>query len=518
MSDVNKVLNLNYYNLNQKVFNETIDYCLTYEELLENIFDIFKIKNGTKLYIYVLDHKNRILIQNNSDYQKIKFLNGFIIKIEIRHFLFSNNKLNLFLEEDDENEEEKTAKEFEMKINNMIDLKLINFRNNFIEKLKEFINIQNNDIFENLKTFKSEIFEILKPKLNDKNNNDKINNNNINNNNSNSNVNKKKKNQKSNKEVDEFINNNNQNILEKRSNRAQRIENNNNNNNNNNNYNNNNNINFHNNYFNNEYINNKNNNNKNINNNSENINNKNNNNIKKENKNLKINPIIEEDTSKFIDVFSETPKNSERNLNKYIPENETPKPKNLNNDNDEDEKERIEDFYDETLYSIDYKELSKNFSYNIITSGNCYINVLLKNNGQKDWPKNCYLCFIHDTFHEEEQELYFDDTLINNGKEVKVGESTYVKINVLLRKNYLTKREDNYIICYEIKENKIKKLNRYQSGICQINIIYNNIKQNKNARGFSYDRKGVERYNNKKEKIEKKESNFKNNINYYFNE
>ena len=516
MSVVDKVISLDYYTLNQKVFNETIDYCLTYNELLQNIFDIFKIKNGTKLFIYVLDHKNRILIQNNSDYQKIQYLKDFVIKIEIRHFLFSNNKLKLSLEEeDDENEEEKNNKELEIKINHMIDLKLINFRNILIEQIKESLNNENKIIFENLNTFKSEIIENFKPILNDKNNNDKINNNNINNNQNISNVNKNIKNQTSNKEIDKFINNNSQNKIDITSDRTQRFENNNKNMNNNNNI-----INYHNNYnynnkinyFNNEYINNKNNNNKNNNNNSENISNNNTNNKKKEN--LKINLINEEDTTKFKDIFSETPRNSDKAVNKFTPENETPKPKNLNNDNDEDEKERIEDFYDETLYSIDYKELSKNFSYNILTSGNCYINVLLTNNGKNDWPQNCYLCFIHDTFHEEEQELYFDDTLINNGEKVKAGESAIVRINVLLHKRYLNKREDSYVICYEIKENKIKKLNRYQSGICQINIIYNNIKQNKNARGFSYDKKGVERYNNK-EKMEKKESKFLYN-NYYF--
>ena len=242
MSVVDKLLNLDYYTLNQKVFNETIDYCLTYNELLQNIFDIFKIKNGTKLFIYVLDRKNRILIQNNSDYQKIQYLKDFVIKIEIRHFLFSNNKLKLSLEEeDDENEEEKNNKELEIKINHMIDLKLINFRNILIEQIKESLNNENKIIFENLNTFKSEIIENFKPILNDKNNNDKINNNNINNNQSNSNVNKNIKNQTSNKEIDKFINNNSQNKIDITSDRTQRFENNNKNMNNNNNI-----INYHN--------------------------------------------------------------------------------------------------------------------------------------------------------------------------------------------------------------------------------------------------------------------------------
>ncbi len=137
-------------------------------------------------------------------------------------------------------------------------------------------------------------------------------------------------------------------------------------------------------------------------------------------------------------------------------------------DNAEINKEK---FKEEENYLIDYQNCVKNVLISSLYKKEAYINIALKNVGNVNWPRNCYLCFIKEG--NDEDGLYFDDEIINGGKEVAPEQIVKVRINILKEKNYKNNKED-YLINYEIKQNKVKRLNKEQSGVSQINIVRRN--------------------------------------------
>ena len=137
-------------------------------------------------------------------------------------------------------------------------------------------------------------------------------------------------------------------------------------------------------------------------------------------------------------------------------------------DNAEINKEK---FKEEEIYLIDYQNCVKNVLISSLNKKEAYINIALKNVGYVNWPRDCYLCFIKEG--NDEDGLYFDDEIINGGKEVAPEQIVKVRINILKERNYKNNKED-YLINYEIKQNKVKRLNKEQSGVSQINIVRRN--------------------------------------------
>ncbi len=127
--------------------------------------------------------------------------------------------------------------------------------------------------------------------------------------------------------------------------------------------------------------------------------------------------------------------------------------------------------FKEEEYLIEYKNSVKNVLEYSLYKKEAYINITLKNVGNVNWPKDCYLCFIKEG--NDEDGLYFDDEIINGGKEVAPEQIVKVRINILKERNYKNNKED-YLINYEIKQNKVKRLNKEQSGVSQINIVRRN--------------------------------------------
>ena len=130
-----------------------------------------------------------------------------------------------------------------------------------------------------------------------------------------------------------------------------------------------------------------------------------------------------------------------------------------------------EKFNEEENYLIDYQNCVKNVLISSLYKKEAYINIALKNVGNVNWPRDCYLCFIKEG--NDEDGLYFDDEIINGGKEVAPEQIVKVRINILKERNYKNNKED-YLINYEIKQNKVKRLNKEQSGVSQINIVRRN--------------------------------------------
>ena len=219
-----------------------------------------------------------------------------------------------------------------------------------------------------------------------------------------------------------------------------------------------------------------------------------NNNIEKNN-NVKSDKLI--DNNNFNNI-KENNKNEKSNIkkdnenlnNKLIPNNligfnqstiicSNTRNSEIKNEEEFDKQSKIidnaelnkEKFKEEENYLIDYQNCVKNVLISSLYKKEAYINIALKNVGNVNWPRDCYLCFIKEG--NDEDGLYFDDEIINGGKEVAPEQIVKVRINILKERNYKNNKED-YLINYEIKQNKVKRLNKEQSGVSQINIVRRN--------------------------------------------
>ena len=187
------------------------------------------------------------------------------------------------------------------------------------------------------------------------------------------------------------------------------------------------------------------------------------NNIKKDNENLK-NKVKHNNLKEFNQstiIYSNTRNSEIKNEQEFDKQSKII-------DNAEFNKDK---FKEEENYLIDYQNCVKNVLISSLYKKEAYINIALKNVGNVNWPRDCYLCFIKEG--NDEDGLYFDDEIINGGKEVAPEQIVKVRINILKERNYKNNKED-YLINYEIKQNKVKRLNKEQSGVSQINIVRRN--------------------------------------------
>ena len=150
-------------------------------------------------------------------------------------------------------------------------------------------------------------------------------------------------------------------------------------------------------------------------------------------------------------------------------------------------------------YSIEYESKEIDDIYlSDLKESQAFIFITIKNNGENDWPKNCYICCIED---QEKTGIYFDDMLINNGNSIKVGQSYSDKIYLRTQENFTESEE--YILSYEIKMNKKQNLNSSQTGIYLIKIKKYKKTNNNSYNNQSYKskkKKNRNRYYKKKEK------------------
>ena len=212
---------------------------------------------------------------------------------------------------------------------------------------------------------------------------------------------------------------------------------------------------------------------------------------KKQNENLENNLHVYED---YDDINK---KENKDNKEKNTDEN------NINLDNIIDNNipdmifpESLSRNYNSFNYSIEYefKEIDDIYLQDLKDSS-AYINITLTNNGEIDWPKNCYICCNEE---QEKTGIFFDDTLINNGDSIKVGEKYSDKIYLRTQENFV--ESDEYILSYEIKINKKQSLNSSQTGMYIIKLK----RYKKTNNNLYYSQYNNNNYNNRKKKNKNK--------------
>ena len=528
---IDKVINLTIFQ-KSNIINDTINPPHSFNELFYLIRNQYK--NNDKFFIYYINNNNIIPIQNENDYEKLINSTQFNLKIEVKNEPYKELKKTPINENNIEKKENNNIKNFNKNkkniknaknnqidsIKKIVDERIENFRPILLKQIKYILKNNYANINQKLIDFQKDILNLLIPENNKKENNKKQENdyfhsemkkkiknnennisqnqsisesqyNDINKNNNNlfkQNSNKIPINKSENKKIElkkNLLPNKNQYVVknEKRENNnfnfnretpfkvptnldisntsnkdePKKVFNKNPDNNNNNIENNN------------EFKNNKKN---------EYNNNNNNYNNNKENKNNEINDINKDKEKSNIKEKKVKPNYIGYNESEYIYLGRNPELKNEDNlfkkkdSNVLDNAElNAEKYNEEDDYSVDYQNCVKNILLSSLIKKEAFINLALKNNGNANWPRNCYLCFVKEG--NEEDGLYFEDEIINGGKEVAPEQTVKVRIYILKEKNYKNNKED-YLINYEIRQNKLKSLNKKQSGVTQINVIRRN--------------------------------------------
>ena len=224
-------------------------------------------------------------------------------------------------------------------------------------------------------------------------------------------------------------------------------------------------------------------------------------------KNNKENEILENNVhvyEGYDDIIDKEKKENKMNKETDASEN------NMNSDNIIDNNipemifpESLLRNYNSFNYSIEYESKEIDDIYlSDLKESQAFISITIKNNGEIDWPENCYICCIED---QEKTGIYFDDMIINNGNIIKVGESYSDKIYLRTQENFT--ESDEYILSYEIKKNKKQSLNPSQTGMYLIKVKKYNKTINSNNNQY-YKNKKKKNRNNKYKKKEKENNSY----------
>ena len=120
-------------------------------------------------------------------------------------------------------------------------------------------------------------------------------------------------------------------------------------------------------------------------------------------------------------------------------------------------------------YQVEYYNKQQTIDLNKMENENEYVTLKVKNIGNCNWPKNCYL--ISDNNNND---INFDKKIINKGNEVQPEETINIKIK--LNKEYNCSLKEEYILTYYIKDKNDKTLDKNKSGI--LHLINQNFNSN----------------------------------------
>ena len=121
------------------------------------------------------------------------------------------------------------------------------------------------------------------------------------------------------------------------------------------------------------------------------------------------------------------------------------KENNIINENKKEINNKIDNNKIKKEYSVEFFE--NNISLKTLKNKNYQFRIRIKNNGNEDWPKNCVLCCNN---NDKENEFYFVDTEINNGKYTQKNRVIFIDVEIIPPKK-IDKKNDFYFINYEIK-------------------------------------------------------------------
>ena len=432
---INKLLQVKYIDKNKKINDETINCEINYDIFLDKVYNIFSIKEEEKdfLEIFVCYTENSKAILTPDEYNNFINYADFIINIEIIY----NSEKKLFTSQDNIfrntvidliNEIKLPNKESDKNlIKNINTLKLNDIskenlsNKNLIESFEEQKLLNYDDLSNNIKKLNNELYEKIYNNLTNKYNEmfTKLENN----------INNKIN------DIKNSILNINNNLNDNHNNIKNLIEK----------------INLENNF-----------------------------------KEIKIsNGKFEAKYNKIIDEIKEIKKDflsMTKILKSFNLNNDDLKRKNeittLKNNNEQKSKKNFnENIIDNNInndsnkpkYSVEYINSEETIDYNELEKNNCHFCVKFKNNGNIPWPKKSRLCFIKDN-NDQEEGLYFESKEINNGIPISPDFECSEKILIKKQKNF--KRQQEYFIPFEIRDENDNKLNYHQTGLVIIKISF----------------------------------------------